>query len=209
MGTVLSIRILLTPWRTAMGHRGRKSRWPIKLVTRRQSANVFLIPLTLSQDPLPAMYPSSAVLPSPWLSLRPRLLPFFLFSSSSPSRSSWNGVHYPPTALRRWYTPLNLQLGTCLPRTLIKAFVREPLVTVKRRRAPRPLPLYVTMILLIFDGNRKWAKPLPLRRELLLRTVDGVVYDKFRKLVRSFKGTIKLDGSRNVRPRFRLPVLVL
>ena len=125
--------------RTAMGHRGRKSHSPIKLVTRRQSANVFLIPLTLSQDPLPAVYPSNAVLPS-----SARLSLLLLFFSLSLSLSS------PPSSLlvprrtefithrrdRRWYTPLNLQLGTCLPGTLIRAFVREPLVTVKRRKAP-------------------------------------------------------------------------
>lgn len=31
------------------------------------------------------------------------------------------------------YTPLNLQLCTCLSRALIRAFVREPLVTLTRR----------------------------------------------------------------------------
>ena len=100
METIPRIRILLTLRRTAMGHRGRKSHSPVKLVTRRQSANVFLIPLTLSQDPLPAVYPSNAVLPGIRLHgflSRPRLLLFFpLLSSILSSRSSKNGVHYPP-----------------------------------------------------------------------------------------------------------------
>lgn len=182
---VLSIRILLTPWRTAMGHRGRKSRWPIKLVTRRQSANVFLIPLTLSQDPLPATYPSNAVLPSPWLSLRPCLLPFFLFSSSSPSRSSWNWVHYPPTGSTLVYAFKSTV--RYLPGTLIRVFVREPLVTVKRRRAPSIPAIRVDDSLHIRWQSQTSEIAFPSTKTSRWEWLTMSFLNKFWKLVRSFK----------------------
>lgn len=183
---------MLTPRRTAMGHRGRKSRSPIKLVTRRQSANVFLIPLTLSQDPLPATYPTNAVLPSPRLSLPAASRPLL------PLRLLLFSFLLPPTEFithgrdRRWYTPLNLQLGTCLPGTLIRAFVREPLVTVKRRRARSAPAIRVDDSPYTRRQSQTSEAAFPSARTSVLKTVDGVVFGQIPETCEiRFRGTSK------------------
>lgn len=124
------------------------------------------------------MYPSSAVLPSPQLSLsRPRLLPFYplLLLFSVPPGAEFI-THRRRD--RRWCTPLNLQLGTCLLRTLIRAFVREPLVTVKRRRAPSAPAICVDDSPYTRRQSRTSETASPSAKTSVLRTVDGVAFQQ-------------------------------